>query len=237
MFVIHVISVARRIIIDHRAAERALKLEKELEDSRVAIMLSQIQPHFLYNVLGTIRGLCREDPEMAWSALGDFSSYLRGNMSALTTTTPIHFTAELKHIETYLRLEKMRMGEKLNIVYDIREKNFYIPPLTVQPIVENAVKHGLFDKEESGTLILQTSREGDNIIISVQDDGVGFDVNSPKNTEDPRGDRPHIGIANVRSRLEKLSGGRLMIDSTPGKGTTATVVIKVDTTDDRRDSQ
>lgn len=189
-------------------------------------MLSQIQPHFLYNALGTIRGLCRKNPEQAWEALGDFSKYLRGNMSALTNKENIYFNSELCHIEAYLRLEKVRMGDRLNILYDIQEKDFLIPPLTVQPLVENAIKHGLFDKAEGGTLILHTRKENNKIIISIKDNGLGFDENEPLAQDDHHA---HIGVANVRTRLKKMVDGQLLIDSTPGEGTTATIILPTGT--------
>lgn len=199
-FVIYVILGAKTILINHQASVRASRLETELEESRIAIMLSQIQPHFLYNALGTIRGLCRKNPEQAWEALGDFSKYLRGNMSALTNKENIYFNSELCHIEAYLRLEKVRMGDRLNILYDIQEKDFLIPPLTVQPLVENAIKYGLFDKAEGGTLILHTRKENNKIIISIKDNGLGFDENEPLAQDDHHA---HIGVANVRTRLKK----------------------------------
>lgn len=221
-FVTYVILGAKTILIDHQASVRASKLENELEESRIAIMLSQIQPHFLYNALGTIRGLCRKEPEQAWEALGDFSKYLRGNMSALTNKESIYFTSELHHIEAYLRLEKVRMGERLNILYDIQEKDFLIPPLTVQPLVENAIKHGLFDKAEGGTLILHTRKENNAIVISIKDNGLGFDENEPLTQDDHHA---HIGLANVRARLKKMVDGQLIIESTPGEGTSATIIL------------
>ena len=215
---------AMRMNMDYQAAIRNAALQEELDNSRIAMMLSQIKPHFLYNVIGTIRGLCRIDADGAWRALGDFSDYLRGNMSALSNSELIHFSGELRHIEAYLRLEKMRMGEELTIVYEIEEKDFFVPPLTIQPLVENAVKHGLFAKEGGGEVCLCSRKTGDEIIVEVFDDGVGFDVNGPGNGE---GHHEPIGLSNVRNRIEKMLGGSLSIESNPGKGTKITVVIPV----------
>ena len=215
---------ARNIILNHSASDHAQKLEKELEESRISIMLSQIQPHFIFNALGTIRGLCREDPEQAWKALGDFSTYLRGNMNALTSAKSIPFSTELRHIETYLRLEKMRLGDKLSIAYDIQETNFLLPPLTLQPLVENAVKHGIFYKEGDGLVTIHSRREGQRIVISVHDDGIGFDSAKPEPAFEPHA---HLGLSNVQSRIEKILGGTLQIDSTPSGGTTVTVTFPI----------
>lgn len=221
-FVPYLVIGAKKILDNHHASVRAARLEKELEENRIAIMLSQIQPHFLYNALGTIRGLCRKNPEQAWEAIGDFSKYLRGNMSSLTNNDKIYFSAELNHIEAYLRLEKVRIGDRLNILYDIQERDFLIPPLTIQPLVENAIKHGLFDKPEGGTLILHTRREDDKIIITVKDNGLGFDEKAPFSKDEHHA---HIGLDNVRTRLKKMMNGQLVVESIPGEGTIATVIL------------
>lgn len=207
----------RNILTEHNASVRAQKLEKELEESRISIMLSQIQPHFIFNVLGTLRGLCRENPDQAWRGLGDFSNYLRGNMNALTNAKFIPFETELRHIEAYLRLEQMRMCENLSVVYDIQEKDFMIPPLTIQPLVENAVKHGILNKAGGGTIIIHSRRENRKIIISVEDNGVGFDAQKPYGVFNKQ---EHIGLKNVQNRVEKMLSGTLRIHSEAYRGTT-----------------
>lgn len=207
----------RKILNEHNASIRAQKLEKELEESRISIMLSQIQPHFIFNVLGTIRGLCRENPEQAWRGLGDFSNYLRGNMNALTNTKFIPFETELRHVEAYLRLEQMRMCENLSIVYDIQEKDFMIPPLTIQPLVENAVKHGILSQPGGGTIMIHSRREKQRIIITVEDNGVGFDAQKPYSVFEKQ---DHIGLKNVQNRVEKMLSGTLRVHSEAYRGTT-----------------
>ena len=221
MFII-LLRGGKQVIMNGQASVKVKKLEKELEESRITVMLSQIQPHFLYNVLGTIRSLCRKDPEQAWSALGDFSKYLQGNMSALENRRLIHFESELRHIETYLKLEKLRLGEKLSILYDIQAWDFMLPPLTIQPLVENAVKHGIFHQPGGGEVVLRTRQEAEYIIISVEDNGIGFDPEKPlcQNEE-----HTHVGLTNVQNRLKKMMGGQMIIESTPGKGTKVTVRI------------
>lgn len=222
LFVVHIIAAARGIVIDHQASIRVKSLEKELEESLISVKLAQIQPHFLYNVLGTIRSLCRKDPEQSWTALGDFSKYLQGNMSALENNRLIRFDSELRHIETYLKLEKLRLGAKLSIIYDVQVRNFMLPPLTVQPLVENAVKHGIFNKPGGGVVVLRTRQEKDDIIISVEDNGIGFDSEVPVRQSE---EHTHVGLVNVRSRLEKMADGQMAIQSVLGEGTTVTVRI------------
>ena len=189
-------------------------------ESRVAIMLSQIQPHFLYNSLTSISYLCGKDPAAAKHAINDFADYLRGNMDSLKQKTPVPFEMELKHVQIYLSLEKMRFEEELQIEYDIKVKEFRIPSLTMQPLVENAVKHGVGKSPDGGKVVISTREKENCYEVIVEDNGVGFDVN--KIQEDGK---THIGIANVRSRLWEMSRATLDIVSAAGKGTTATITI------------
>lgn len=222
-FVAALFAVLRVLPKSIRAALQEKEMQAELEKSKTAVMLSQIQPHFLYNSLGAIRELCRQDPEEARSALSTFITYLRGNMDSIQREHTIHFSKELDHISEYLKLEKLRFGDDLNVVYDIQEKDFYIPSLTIQPLVENAVKHGICSREEGGTVTVHTHREGDLIIVKIQDDGVGFDMDKLDKIED-------IGLKNVRSRLMHIVNGKLEIESRENVGTTATITIN-----DRKD--
>ena len=208
------------ILFHGEITNRLVETEMQLSESRIAVMLSQIQPHFLYNSLNAIRGLCRKDPEQARDAIGSFAEYLRGNMDSLNNTKPIPFIRELSHIENYLKLEKFRFGDELKVIYDIKEKNFFIPALSVQPLVENAVKHGICEKENGGTLTLKTYCDGEYIVIEVSDDGVGFDAEKLI-SEDK--ERSHIGILNTRERLKQMIGASLTIESSPGKGTVAKI--------------
>ena len=221
LFVVHIIAAAKSILIDYRASARAKKLEKELEDSRIAIMLSQIKPHFLYNVLNTIYHLYRKEPETAQEAVSSFAEYLRCNMLSIEKNAPIPFSAEYQHIQTYLSLEQIRFREKLDIVYDIEVTDFKIPPLTVEPLVENAVKHGVTKKRGGGVVTISTRRTADRVLITVRDNGVGFD---PEHyMEDGK---EHVGIRNIKQRLQAMVGGSLDITSS-SDGTIAVVTIPV----------
>jgi len=201
--------------------EKINELESELLQNQISIMLSQIRPHFLYNSLVAIQELCLIDPETANKAVAEFSYYLRGNLDSLSIKRPIPFEKELRHVEAYLSLEKKRFGEKLNINYDISALCFSIPALTLQPIVENAVQHGVTKREDGGAVTVSVKETETGIIITVIDDGVGFDPNSVSS----RDARLHIGIENVRSRLSFMCNGTLTIQSEPGVGTTAVITI------------
>ena len=199
---------------------RYQEMQNEMLQMRVSIMVSQIQPHFLYNSLTSIAQLCEKNPSKAKKATIEFSEYLRRNMNSLKEQAPVPFESELKHLETYLSLEKMRFGDELNIEYDIETTDFLIPSLTVQPLVENAVKHGVGMKEDGGTVTIATKEFDDRYEVIVSDDGVGFDT-----TKKPNDGRTHVGMENVRNRLKTMCNAVLNIESTVGKGTVATITI------------
>ena len=196
-----------------------MQKEKELMESRITLMISQIQPHFLYNSLNSIYHLCDMDAKLAQQAIGDFSEYRHHVLSSLKRTTPVLFEQELHNVKAYLQLEQLRFDD-LKIVYRIETSHFFVPALSVQPLVENAVKHGICGKEDGGTLVLSTREKEDCFEIIVEDDGVGFDVDSL-----PNDGEKHLGVHNVQSRLEAMMGGSLNIISTPGIGTTAIIRV------------
>ncbi|MDD3252149.1 MAG: histidine kinase [Lachnospiraceae bacterium] len=193
--------------------------EKELAEDRIAIMLSQIQPHFLYNSLTAIRRLCDHDPQQAKAAIADFSLFLRANMDSLSSRAPIPFEQELLHTRHYLALEQQRFQSRLQVVYDIVCQDFALPPLTLQPIAENAVRHGILRRENGGTVTISTVETVTAYMVIVADDGAGFQADTATER------RSHIGIENVRSRLATLCGGTLDIQSTAGRGTSVTITI------------
>lgn len=217
------VALALLFILVNIQFERELLIkqqEQELGDLHVDIMLSQIQPHFLYNTLTTIRQLCDIDPKLAKESISDFSYFLRGNMDSLQSKAPIPFSQELSHAQHYLKLEQQRFVGRLSIKIDTDVIDFSIPPLTLQPLVENAVRHGIIMRDEGGTITIQTQETNDFYIVTVCDDGVGFvPVSVPKDN------RAHIGIQNVRERLKTTYSGTLTITSVLSEGTTATIMI------------
>ena len=123
-----------------------LEKRKIISEQKTALMLSQINPHFMYNTLTTIASMCDVDPRQARDLTIEFSSYLRQNIGTLSENKMIPFEQEMKHVDTYLKIEKARFGDRINVIHSIQSENFMIPPLTVQPIVENAIKHGITKK-------------------------------------------------------------------------------------------
>lgn len=195
--------------------------EQELAEARSDIMLSQIQPHFLYNTLAAIRELCASDPAEAARAVGDFSVFLRENMASLTSREPIPFERELRHTMTYLNLEQRRFGTRLHVEFDVAHRDFELPPLTVQALAENAVRHGVSAREEGGRVRVSSYDDGENSVVEVSDDGVGFAENASASGDG----RVHVGIQNVRVRLAESCRGTLEVQSAPGEGTRATIRI------------
>lgn len=194
--------------------------ERELMQSQVSLAISQIQPHFLYNTLSTIAELCRKDSAMAEEVTYRFALYLRGNLEHMGDSFPVEFSKELKHVQTYLWIEKIRFQHELQVVYDIQTEDFIIPALTVQPLVENAVKHGMMGSENVCTITIRTKCVERGYQVIIEDDGCGFDPEQVKNDG-----RKHIGIESVRSRLKFMVGGTLTVKSAIGKGTTVIIEI------------
>ena len=211
---------AKQVVMDHQASVKNQKIKEELENSRITVMLSQIQPHFLYNSLTSVMDLCDSNPKQAKAAIADFADYLRGNLSSLKTENLISFGTELEHIEKYLRLEKLRFMDELEIVYDIHSKDFMLPALSVQPLVENAVKHGVGKKIGGGTVTIHTTETENEYIICVTDDGVGF---TEGEYVDDGG--THVGIENIKKRLDMMINARLELESKIGEGTKACILI------------
>lgn len=188
---------------------------------RVQLTLSQIKPHFLYNTLNAISALCLEEPNRVKPAIDSFANYLRGNMEYIDEKGPIPFKRELEHTMCYLEIEQMRFEDALQVRYDITCTSFRIPALTLEPLVENAVRHGVRrNRGGRGTVTISSREARDHYEVIIADDGPGFDP-----ARNPDDGKPHVGIVNVRERLAQVCGGRLDIQSKPGLGTTATIIL------------
>ena len=207
----------------HTASLKAVELDKELHMANTAIMISQIQPHFLYNALNTIKYLIKRDPKTAEKAVISFSKYLRGNMESITQKTPIPFSEELEHIKNYCDIELLRFGDKLEIVYDTEFVEFNVPSLTIQPLVENAIKHGVTKKAEGGKVKLSTQLLDDCYYVIIEDNGIGFDPQNPDYTPDDS--HAHVGLQNVTNRLKSMVNAEIDIESQLDVGTKITIKI------------
>lgn len=209
-----------------------LELSKIEEQSRLLskaelkALQAQINPHFLFNALNTIVSYCRISPEIARKLLIDLGDILRNNLSHYGENIDLY--TEIKNIKSYLNIEKARFGSRLNVRFEIQQDiNCQIPPLLLQPLVENSIKHGLAPKEEGGTVVIGVNAGSQGIYIYVQDDGVGFDPNSIIAQEENSNSYKKIGLRNIDKRLKNLYGSDygLKIESQEGKGTRISMVI------------
>lgn len=199
-----------------------LHQQREIAHQRTNIMVLQMRPHFIYNTMMSIYYLCKQNPDLAQQVTLDFTTYLRKNFTAIASEDPIPFTAELEHTRAYLAVEQAQYDDMLVVDYDTPVTNFRLPPLTLQPIVENAVKHGMDPDGEPLRISIRTRHTDYGGEIVVTDNGRGF---NPNDNSDPG-----IALNNIRQRLEMMCGGSLSI--TPGYcgGTVVTVRIPDSTT-------
>lgn len=220
--VIYALAFLFYYLVIHVYISQKVSEEKEmkLREQRLLLMLSQIQPHFLYNTLNTITALCRSNPKLAEETTIKFSRYLRENIYSIDENDIHSFFQELEHTNIYLEIEKLRFGDRLKVEYDIKSDDFNVPVLTLQPIVENAVKHGICKKVEGGTIKISTEKRGNDNIIMIIDDGVGFDLEKILNDG-----IPHVGIKNVKERLKIMMKAEMEIKSFVGIGTTIKITI------------
>lgn len=203
--------IGGQMLMRDQLAER----DEKLLHQKMKLLQRQVSPHFIYNALTAIQAL-PGNPEETKKAIGDFAKYLRESLSTIDENSLIPFKKELENVQIYFRLEKIRFGKSLQVEFDIGETEFNLPAMSVQVLAENAVKHGISVKRDGGTVRIATKREGEYIVVTVEDDGVGFDVNA-------QGDATHIGIENVRNRVQTMVGGELLIASEIGKGTVASI--------------
>ena len=189
-----------------------------MAEQRIKIMISQIQPHFLYNTLATIQALCMIDPQQASEITEKFGTYLRQNIDSLSQETMIPIEKELEHTKIYTDIEKLRFPT-IDINFDIQDSDFMIPSLSIQPLVENAIKHGVRIRKH-GEVNIETRSDDDFHIIKVSDNGKGFDVEQVLQM-----DQSHIGLRNVKERIEKMCNGNFIIESVPDEGTSITIYI------------
>ena len=225
LFLAAAITVLRFIPHNINAAAKTKELEMEkimlnaqLSESRVSTMMSQIRPHFIYNTLGSIEQLCKLDPPKAGELVHNFSKYLRGNFRELDNPKPILMSQEMAHVHHYISIENVRFPD-MTFSFEMKSADFEIPALTIQPIVENAIKHGLMKLPKGGTIRVLSYETDTHYVISVTDDGVGFDTGRLLD------DRQHVGLRNIRERLKVMVNGSLEIESTPGVGTKVLITI------------
>ena len=224
-FIVAMVMVVKIIPNNINALAKAEELETEkkilnaeLAESRISTMMSQIRPHFIYNTLGSIEQLCELDPPKAGELVHNFAKYLRGNFGELDNPKPILMSQEMEHVRYYINIENVRFPD-MTFSFEMNSEDFSLPALTIQPIVENAIKHGLMKLEKGGSIRVISYETDTDYCITIEDDGVGFD------TSQLIDEKKHIGIRNIRNRLKIMVGGKLEIESTQGVGTKVLITI------------
>ena len=204
----------RKIVLQEREIARQ---QREIAHERASVMVLQMRPHFVYNTLTSIHCLCKLNPQKAQQITMDFSNYLHRNFNAVASDSAIPFSAELEHTRTYLAVEQAQFGYMLIVEFDTPFTRFRLPPLTLQPIVENSVKHGMDLDSVPLRISIRTRCTDFGTEVIVEDTGPGFDPADES--------KPHTTLANIRQRLEMMCGGSMTITSLDGGGTVVTMTI------------
>ena len=207
------------MLIVREQINKYIQQQADIANQKANIMVLQMRPHFIYNTMTDIYYLCEQNPKEAQQVTLDFITYLRKNFYAIVSENPVPFDDELEHARAYLSVESTRYDENLIVEYNIEHRNFLIPPLTLQPLVENAVRHGLDPDGGQLKIIIQTHQTINGSVIIVSDNGPGFDT---ANAFESAG-----ALSNIKQRLEMMCKGTLKIDSTEDKGTTVTIFVPI----------
>ncbi len=202
---------------------KALKAEEKASRLKADSLKRQIKPHYVFNCLSSIQGAYKEDPEKGEKMLTMFSKELRSNIDA-SNAELVPFENELERILNYVELENMAKGRKIELLLSLDETNFELPPLSLEPYIENSYKHSRVEEKEDGYISLSTSSDESNYIISIEDNGIGFDVNKTK--------KDSVGLKNAKERLQIVVGGKVTITSKINEGTK--VEIRIPRKDEKR---
>ena len=214
-FVISALSMYSLILSDQ--IEQDLSRQREIANQRASIMVLQMRPHFIYNTMTSIYCLCGQNPQLARKVIMDFTTYLRKNFTAIASETPIPFSAELEHTRAYLAVEQAQYEDSLLVDYDTPHIWFRVPPLTLQPIVENAIKHGRDPYADPLRISIRTRKTASGSEIVVEDNGRGFDPDDES--------EPHIALANIKQRLRVMCRGEMMVIQSKEGGTVIKVIV------------
>lgn len=198
--------------------EQYAKQQHQIAHQRASVMVLQMRPHFIYNTMTTIYYLCKQDADKAQQVTLEFTDYLRKNFTAIASENPVSFADELKHTQAYLAVEQAQHEDMLVVEYDTPHTRFCVPPLTLQPLVENAVKHAMDPDGDPLHIYVKTRQTEKGSEIIVENTGADFDPVADDN-------EPHIALNNIRNRLEMMCGGTLTVSPRDGGGTVVRVTI------------
>ena len=217
---------AREMLARAKTLIRLKEAVHELVASEMSFLKAQIKPHFIYNAMSVIAALITEEPYKAKQLLFDLTDYLRGSFRFENYDGLVPLRDELETVKAYLSIEKARFGERLQIEYDINEEiDTLIPLLVIQPLVENAVCHGVMKREEGGTVRLSIRKSKGEILISVADNGAGVEKARAAELLTGQHSKKGVGLSNINRRLRLYYGRELRFESEFGKGTRVTMKI------------
>lgn len=214
---VSIMLLAMELMLFIDQGKRYLKQKEELANQKASLAVLQMRPHFIYNTMTSIYYLIEQDAPKAQQVTLDFTDYLRKNFTAIAKEGTIPFAEELEHMRAYLAVEQVRFEGKLFVEFDTPYTSFRLPALTLQPIVENAVKHGVDPDLDPLTIRIQTREVKNGVEITVADTGPGFGVKD--------NDEPHIALANIRERLEMMCKGTLTVSEREGGGTVVSIFV------------
>ena len=197
--------------------ELHMQQQRRLANQRASVMVLQMRPHFICNTMMGIYYLCDRNPQKAKQVTLDFTTYLRKNFTAIASEDTIPFSDELEHTRAYLAVEQAQFEDSLFVRFDTPHTMFRVPPLTLQPIVENAVKHGMKSSGEPIHISVTTRETDGGSELVVEDDGAGY-----KSADDSR---QHTALSNITQRLQMMCGGTLTIAPRDGGGTVVRVTV------------
>ena len=206
-----------RQLHQEEAQRQIVDLRRQLEKEQTNMLLSQISSHFFYHTLNSLQALIVLQPDAAYKMAGDFSRYLRFSVDSITAANGLgSFREELRAVSAYADINIRQLGDRLAVVYRVPDEDFSIPVLTIQPIVENAILHGIKPKVGGGTVTISLTDTDECHVVTVEDDGIGFD---------PEGEavQRSIGLGNVHRRIAQFPGCSISIESHPGEGTKVTL--------------
>jgi len=191
---------------------RASQLEARLADARLQLLKMQLHPHFLFNTLNTISELVHEDPATADRMIASLSQLLRESLDA-GTADRVPLRRELDLLDRYVEIQRARFGARLDVAVEIEAadvRDALVPPLMLQPLVENSIRHGLAARVTAGRIRVRAMRRGDRLVLEVQDDGAGLDPHG--------GTREGVGLGNTRARLQQLYGDAHLVEIRNAEG-------------------
>ncbi|MDE7107679.1 MAG: histidine kinase [Clostridiales bacterium] len=197
---------------------RMNELEHEVEQAKLRALTAQIKPHFVFNSLNAIQAQYHKNLDDGDSALQNFASHLRSTIVAGNGENLIPFDAEVQNVLNYFDLENLRADGALTLLLDLNERSFSLPELSLQPFVENAVKHADTQSVKDGYIKLSSEKTETAVVVTISDNGKGFDTAQPHSG---------VGMDNSCERLKRLAGADVQIESQPNKGTRVTVTIPI----------